>query len=64
MTTDTAQRQYRVTITPVAGYIGDYPPYVYVDANNAADAVQEARAYLRIQGYAARNFDLNVERVK
>ncbi len=56
-------RQYRVTITPADGTIPpkDYPRYLYVDAANVADAVSEARAYLRVKGIAPRYFDLKVK---
>jgi len=64
MTTDTDQCRYHIQVIPVAGYFGDHPAYLYVDANTAADARSEARAKLRLMGYEPRYFDLRVERVK
>lgn len=58
------QRRYHIQVIPVAGFIGDHPAYLYVDANTAADAVSEARAKLRLLGHEPRYFDLKVERVK
>lgn len=53
---------YRVQIIPVAGYIGDYPAYVWVNANTIADAITEARAMLRLKGLEPRNFELRINR--
>lgn len=62
MTTPNTERAYRVQVIPVAGYVGDYPPYVWVNANTIADAVTEARHRLRLQKLEPRNFELKVKR--
>ncbi len=56
--------QYRVTVIPAQGTIppANYPAYLYVFGLTVADAVSEARAVLRLQGYEPRLFELRVER--
>ena len=58
--------RYRVEVIPMVGWTppADYPRYVHVFGNTIADAVSEARAYLKLNGCDPVKFELRVGRVK